>query len=239
MNKLYLAAVLLAATFFFSAKHASAEYVRSDPINNVDPTGQFANCGEFQKAGGGACSDITTTNSSGATTVTGLRIQGLPSKSLLDQHFVSNDALPIHIPINSIDFSNVSFSQLNISAGFLGANSTRSVNLPRNQISSDNTKILTDRMTRTLGSFRADLNGTATRGPNRANVTFSKTGSLQTQTRQGALSFQGTISNGFDVYDFDIQPGRPVRNLLTRIGSPGPGTKFDIFLDGSIRVRIP
>lgn len=211
-------------------------YVGNDPINNVDPTGLFANCAEYEEAGGGGCTEITETveddEGNEVTSVTGLRLDGLPSKALLDEHFTSNDALALHIPISSIDFSDLSVSQLGLGNNSLASGTQINVAF-RGPISANNLAIGWNQRAQTLGTFTADVNGTLAKGE--SSLVPGKTGRLQAMP--GSRSFSGTLSNGYDFYDFDIQSGRPLRNALTRLGSPGPGTGFPIYLFGQARVR--
>ena len=232
-------AILFSAGLMVTSSTAQAGYVSNDPINATDPFGLFANCSEFTEAGGGACSNITTktTTEDGTTEsqVVGLRIEGLPTENLLDQHFTSNDALPIHIPMDTINWDDLTIGQLNLGGNDLASGAQTSIN-QRNGISANNLAIGWNRRAQTLGTFRADIDGTLSRGPSFVMPSL-KTDTLLTM--QGNLSFQGTLSNGYDMYDYDIQQGRGFRNILTRIGNPGPGTPFTIKLDGSVRINIP
>ena len=89
-------------------------YVGNDPQNWVDPLGLFANCAEFQEAGGGGCEDITETRTLtigegefdeitvDVEVVVGLRLEELPTKKIADEHFRSGDGLYMEVPIESV-----------------------------------------------------------------------------------------------------------------------------------------
>lgn len=177
----------------------------NDPINLVDPTGMFADCGEFQEAGGGACTNITetTTDSDGNETesVVGLQLDQIPTKRLADEHYRSNDALPMFVPADTVlSGGEIDFDALeaagygSVKFGSLGG-------------------FLTDERARVLGS-----------------ITLGPASDGEAQIFPDTYNFEFHSLNG----DAGRQLRIAGRNIATGIGYPGSGTPFDINFQGTV-----
>ena len=96
-------------------------YVGGDPVNFVDSMGLFKNCAEFQAAGGGACTDqLRLTDNEGviSTVVVGMRVTEIPNRRLANMHYLSQDGLPICIPVSSfLQYTDVDFEASATSTG--------------------------------------------------------------------------------------------------------------------------
>jgi len=201
-------------------------YVGSDPINLVDPRGEFKNCDDFlAHAGPGAgCIDMSDGS---------MNLDKLPIKPLADAHYTSGDAKDLHVPIDALDTSKVADKIIA---------SDKIAEAALNLAPGKSKEVTGDVQ---IGSVSQNLEQWKTLGSHtfhyKANVLRGTNGKIYVRAEYYS-------KQGFDTYKFEshdwlswnpvTMAEEVIRNAGTKIGDPGPGVPYKIHIEGKVTVDI-